>query len=383
MICPDFLFFGKLREKVTDNQLSAQILSEIKINFHRKDVLGRKNSKWYNPDIKRKQKEKKEKRRRMKKFTQIVIAVLPFLSIGFAALLDRLIPNSTSQPATDHPYFLYALLILAAVWGIRLIISIFSKKQWKKVLHSAPLFAGVVLLMNVINLICSKFALLPALFFPSLDRVFGVYADDYALLIRCILSSFKLLLIGFLWGAGIGFICGVLLGFSKKFNYWVMPLTKVIGPIPATSWSPLVLSIFSTSYQAAIFMVALAVWFPVTLMTSSGIQNVQQSYFEVAATLGAGRFYKIFKVGIPAALPSIFLGLFYATTSSFVTLVTAEMFGVQSGIGWYLNWEKSMMLYANVYAGLILLAGICSLALTLLFRVRDRLLSWQKGVIKW
>ena len=71
------------------------------------------------------------------------------------------------------------------------------------------------------------------------------------------------------------------------------------------------------------------------------------------------------------------------SAGSFVTLVTAEMFGCKSGIGWYLNWQKSMMLYANVYAGLILLAVLCNLIITLLFRIKDRLLGWQKGVIKW
>jgi NitT/TauT family transport system permease protein len=82
-------------------------------------------------------------------------------------------------------------------------------------------------------------------------------------------------------------------------------------------------------------------------------------------------------------MPSVFLGIFYATCSSFVTLVTAELLGADAGLGWYLNWEKSMMLYANVYAGLILMATICTIIITIVFRLKDRVLVWQKGVIKW
>ncbi len=309
--------------------------------------------------------------------------ILPFLSIGLAILVDRGVYNSSRQPVAKDTYFYYFLLVAFGCYALCFLISFFTKRMNTNLEHKAPFIAGAVLLVNIINVICSKMAILPVLFFPSLDRVFGVFVNDREILVRCILSSFRLLFTGFLYGTVLGFICGLLLGFSKKFNYWVMPVTKIIGPIPATSWSPLVLSIFTKSYNAAIFMVALAVWFPVTLMTSSGIQNVKQSYFEVSATLGAGKLYKIFKVGVPAAMPDIFLGLFYATTSSFVTLVTAEMFGCESGLGWYLNWVKSMMLYSNVYAGLILLAGICTIAITLLFQVRDRLLIWQKGVIKW
>jgi len=305
------------------------------------------------------------------------------ISLLFAVLFDVLIPNSDLQPATDKPYFRYFLFILGGVYVVFFIISFINKKVSKKIEAIGPLLAGAVLLLNIINIVCSKYSLLPVLFFPSLDRVFAVFINDRELLIKCVISSGKLLIIGFAIGAIIGFTTGICVGFNKKIAYWVNPLTKVIGPIPATSWSPLVLSLFSTSYQAAIFMIALAVWFPITVMTSNGIQNVQQTYFEVADTLGANKFYKIFKVGIPAALPSVFLGVFYATTGSFITLVTAEMFGCKSGIGWYLNWQKSMMLYANVYAGLILLAVLCNLIITLLFRIKDRLLEWQKGVIKW
>lgn len=42
-----------------------------------------------------------------------------------------------------------------------------------------------------------------------------------------------------------------------------------------------------------------------------------------------------------------------------------------------------MMLYANVYAGLILIAVICTMVITLVFKIKDQVLVWQRGVIKW
>lgn len=312
-----------------------------------------------------------------------IIRLLPILSIGLAVLLHNEIPNSTLQPQAEKPYFTYFLEILLGLYIICVVVSYVSKVFGEWLITKAPLWAGAVLLLNIINLAFSKYAMLPVLYFPCLDRVFEVFVTDYKLLWECIRSSFRLLAWGWLWGAGLGFITGVGIGFNKKLSYWVSPFTKVIGPIPPTSWSPLVLSLFTTSYHAAIFMIALAVWFPITLMTSSGIQNVQNSYFEAASTLGAKKYYRIVHVGIPAAMPHIFLGVFYATCSSFVTLVTAEMLGCKSGIGWYLNWVKSMMLYSKVYAGLIVLAGICTFVLTLIFKMKDKILVWQKGMIKW
>ena len=176
---------------------------------------------------------------------------------------------------------------------------------------------------------------------------------------------------------------GLGLGYFKVVGYWLNPITKIIGPIPTTAWIPLALSTFPTTHAANVFLIAFAVWFPVTLMTSSGIQSISNVNFEVSRTLGASTLYQIIHVAIPAAMPSIFLGVFYGTVSSFATLMAVEMNGNSSGIGWYINWQKSVMLYDGVYAGLIIIAVICSLSLTLLFKVRDRVLTWQKGVIKW
>jgi len=311
------------------------------------------------------------------------IKSLPFIAAAAALITDMAIPDSELQPKTEAPFFLYAVILTAAVYLVFFLIGLKNKDLGRKVTGKAPLICGIILFVTGINLATAKYALLPVLFFPSLDRVFGVYIKDYALLLRCIGASGKLLLTGFAIGGLIGFFTGVMIGSSPRCSYWLSPLMKFIGPIPATSWSPLVLTLLPTSYDAAVFMVALAVWFPVTLMTGSGIANVKASYFEVAQTLGAGKLYQIFHVAVPAAMPEIFLGLFYASCGSFVTLVTAELLGADAGLGWYLNWQKSMMMYANIYAGLIVMAVLCTLVITLLFRIKDTVLVWQRGVIRW
>ena len=131
------------------------------------------------------------------------------------------------------------------------------------------------------------------------------------------------------------------------------------------------------------FLIGFAVWFPVTLMTASGIQSVSKVFFEVSETLGAKTLFRVFRVAVPASLPQIFLGLFYGIVSSFATLMAVEMNGNSKGIGWYINWQKSVMLYDGVYAGLIIIAVLCSFVLTMLFKVRDKIMVWQKGVIRW
>jgi NitT/TauT family transport system permease protein len=68
---------------------------------------------------------------------------------------------------------------------------------------------------------------------------------------------------------------------------------------------------------------------------------------------------------------------------SFAVLVVAEMMGVKAGLGWYLTWAQGWAAYPNMYAALFVMALMCSTLITLLFRLRDRLLSWQKGLLRW
>jgi NitT/TauT family transport system permease protein len=138
----------------------------------------------------------------------------------------------------------------------------------------------------------------------------------------------------------------------------------------------------SAMFSAAA-LVALAVWFPVTMLTASGISNTRASYLDVARTLGARSSYLVFRVAIPAAIPNVFIGLFMGLGASFLTLVVAESVGVKSGLGWYLSWAQGWAEYGKVYAALIIMAAFFSSIMTLLFKLRDRVLVWQKGMIKW
>ena len=313
----------------------------------------------------------------------LLYRVFPILGVITALAVHNLIPNSSLHPAAKTSYYNRLLLILLGLAGIFFILSFFVKKIRTGLEFKGPFLLGTAGLVIVINIITAKFALLPIIFFPSYDNILAVFVEQTGLLGKCIWYSFRLLLLGVFWGVLAGFITGVFLGFSRHVYYWINPYIKLIGPIPATAWIPLVLTTFPTPFGASVFIIALAVWFPVQLMTSSGIQNTSKVYFEVGRTLGAGTFFQVFRIAVPAALPNIFQGTFNGICAAFIALMTAEMFGAKYGIGWYISYQKAMMMYPGVYAGLILIALFCTVIITALFKVRQKLLSWQKGLIKW
>jgi len=247
----------------------------------------------------------------------------------------------------------------------------------------APWLVALGLFLTVWEFATAKFAWLPLPFFPPPQAILEVYTDDLPKLLDSVLASVKLQLGGYVIGATIGFLTGVSIGWSRSVGYWVHPVLRFIGPLPATAWLPIAFFTFPSSWSASTFLIALATGFPVTVLTWSGVASVSNAYYDVARTLGAKPSFLVLKVAIPAALPHVFVGLFMGLGSSFAVLVVAEMIGVKAGLGWYLQWAQGWAAYANMYAALIVMSLLCSGAITLLFRTRDRLLVWQKGVVKW
>lgn len=311
----------------------------------------------------------------------IVAASLPAAAAGSALLVHKLAPSrQTSIPTRLYPGLLSTLLVASILLAV-------LPRIWRRsrpwIAHNGPLLAGAMIVLALWDLITLKLAWMPLPYFPGPDPVLQGMWDDRTLLLESTYHSLLLLLVGYAAGALAGLVSGVLIGWFRVLRYWGMPALKVVGPIPATAYIPLVMALFTNAFVSGSALIALAVWFPMTMLTVSGIANVPVSYLDVARTLGASRPYLIFRVAIPAALPSIFLGLFMGLGASFLTLVVAETVGVRSGLGWYLKWQQGYVEYAKVYAALLIMAAFFSGLMTLLFKVRDRVLSWQKGVIRW
>jgi NitT/TauT family transport system permease protein len=248
---------------------------------------------------------------------------------------------------------------------------------------SCPIVSAAILFMTVWELATSGFRCLPMPYFPDPAGVLMSMVNDRELLFDSTWHSLVLLLCGYALGVAAGLFSGICIGWFPQARYWGMPVLKIVGPIPATAWIPLAMVLSPSAMLSAAALIALAVWFPVTMLTASGVSNTRASYLDVARTLGASRAYLIFRVAIPAAMPNIFIGLFMGLGSSFLTLVVAETVGVKSGLGWYLSWAQGWAEYGKVYAALIIMAAFFSTIITVLFKVRDHVLVWQKGVIKW
>ncbi|HVK57279.1 MAG TPA: ABC transporter permease [Candidatus Kapabacteria bacterium] len=310
----------------------------------------------------------------------IKLAALPLATMVAMAVHFTVGANEPAVKPRTYSIFLCLILGLSLVatavqpfWS--------ALRRW--MLHNFPLIAGGITLLTIWQFITSGVRLLPLPYFPSPASVLQSLIFDWRLLAESTWHSLWLQLTGYALGVIVALVTGVCIGWFPIARYWGMPLLKIIGPIPATAWVPLAMVLSPSGEVSAMGLVALAVWFPVSMLTISGIANTRASYLDVARTLGAKQSFLIFRVAIPAAMPNIFIGLFMGLGTSFITLIVAETVGVKSGLGWYLQWAQGWAEYNKVFAALAIMAVFFSTIMTLLFKLRDRVLVWQKGTIKW
>jgi ABC-type nitrate/sulfonate/bicarbonate transport system, permease component len=306
----------------------------------------------------------------------------PWLQIAsFGAALAVSVAVPAVQDIDPLPYRVFLLLFILFL-AIRTVAGLFNKKLGARVNHKAQFYFAIGLLLTLWDILSTKTDILPLPFIPGPAQIIGSAVGDWQLLAISTLYSLRLFIFGFLIGTAVGLVSGILIGWYRQWYYWFFPVLKVIGIVPAVAWIPIAVLIFPSSLLSQIFLIVLSVWFPVAFMAAGGIQNIPKSYFEAAKTLGADESFLIFKIAIPGAMPSIFTGIYTATGLSFTTLVVSEMLGATAGLGYYINWAKGWSIYSKVYAAIAIMAIVFSLILALIFRIRDRVLIWQKGLLK-
>ncbi|WP_127784483.1 ABC transporter permease [Rhodococcus sp. X156] len=162
----------------------------------------------------------------------------------------------------------------------------------------------------------------------------GVINDSYSGVLWLHLYASTLRVVqGFLIAVVIAVPLGIVMGRSRVVYRMLEPTINLVRPIPVTAWAPLALLIIGFGDRSTIFLVFLASVFSVLLNTISGVQAIPERLFEAAAMLGTRPVQTLYKVVLPAAIPSIIGGMRIALGLGWVILVVGETVGISTGLG--------------------------------------------------
>ena len=116
---------------------------------------------------------------------------------------------------------------------------------------------------------------------------------------------------------------------------------------------------------------------PAQPSSARGVRAASPELHETASLLRIGRAERIFRVDLPAALPSIFAGLRVAVSIGLVIVVVSEFVGGGDGLGHYILVEQSQFNIPEMYAGILFL-GLLGFVLNGVFvLVERRALFWH------
>ncbi|MDE5592135.1 MAG: ABC transporter permease [Helicobacter sp.] len=201
---------------------------------------------------------------------------------------------------------------------------------------------------------------------------------ESGILEESILKSLKRFAIGLSIGASLGIILGLLFGRFIALEISLEPFIQFFRPISPIAWLPIIVLWFGIGELGCIFIIAYAVFFPILLLSISGVKQIQPTLLIMAKNFGASE-WTIFKhIILPGAFLHIASGLKLAASIAWIHLVAGEMLGIQSGLG-YLIIDGRNLLRIDIVIVAMILIGVLGILLHGIFSALERSIRSKLG----
>jgi ABC-type nitrate/sulfonate/bicarbonate transport system permease component len=186
-------------------------------------------------------------------------------------------------------------------------------------------------------------------------------------------------ILGFVLAAVVGVPLGLAMGWFRWLDYIVSPLFEAVRFVAPIAWVPFAALWFGTGIGGPILIIFAGAFPPCLINAYRGARHVDRHLIEAAQTLGADDRTIIFKVLLPAAMPSIVAGLRVSAGLGWQSLIGAELIVVSAGIGYLMVQGQSNLNTAIVMSGMIAI-GLVGVAIDLALRTLERAVGGTRGL---
>lgn len=187
------------------------------------------------------------------------------------------------------------------------------------------------------------------------------------------------IILGFAFGAGIGFLLGALIALNKTLAYFVQPYVLVFQTIPKVALAPLIVLWFGLGIQSKVVAAATICFFPVMVNTIAGLNAADSERIALLRSMDASRLQIFWMLRLPTAGPYIFAGLEIAVTFALIGAIVTEFLGAEAGLGMLLQSMNFTMDVAGSFAVLVLLSIVGVVLTAVVTLVRRKVMFWDSG----
>jgi ABC-type nitrate/sulfonate/bicarbonate transport system permease component len=185
------------------------------------------------------------------------------------------------------------------------------------------------------------------------------------------------------WALGLGLAillavpAGILVGSSALAYRALRVPIEFLRPIPSVALIPLAVLVYGTGLESKVFLAVFAAFWPLFVQTMYGVQDVDPVVTDTARSFGLGRFERIWRIRLPAAVPYIATGVRISSAVALILAVTAELVIGSAGLGRSISVAQSGGAIDVMYA-LIIATGMLGWLLNILAtRGEKRVLHWH------
>ncbi len=202
---------------------------------------------------------------------------------------------------------------------------------------------------------------------------------EKGLLVRYVVASLFRVTWGYLLALLLAVPLGVLLGLWRRGEEALNPMLQLLRPISPLAWIPTAILWFGVGDLAAMFLIFLASFLPLTLATVHAVHNIEGIHLAAGRNFGLTTRELVRSVIVPAILPQLIVAMRITLGIAWLVVVAAEMIAVSSGLGFLIvDARNAGNRYDLVVAGMILI-GLIGVALDLLMRRLERLPAVRWG----
>jgi ABC-type nitrate/sulfonate/bicarbonate transport system permease component len=174
---------------------------------------------------------------------------------------------------------------------------------------------------------------------------------------------------------------GVVIGYFRILHSLLDILIELLRPMPSVAIIPVAILLLGIGNSMIVAVTVYATLWPILINTVDGVRHVERTLIDTGRTFGLSRWRILRRVVLPAASPYIVTGLRISLAIALILVTTAEMVAGSKGLGFFILDEERSLNSANMYAGIILVAGL-GYALNRLFLVlENRAMMWRRGMI--
>lgn len=184
--------------------------------------------------------------------------------------------------------------------------------------------------------------------------------------------------VGFLVGGGLGISLGAVLAISRIADRLLNPIYTAIRQVPLLGWIPLISLWFGNGEPSKYFIIGFAAFNPTVLNTYEGLRNVDRQFLAVAQVFQASRWEVLRRVTLPAAMPSIYLGLMHGVAFAWLSSIGGEFFfNPGPGLGNMMMNGQSNFRMDQVFLGVMAVAMTGFAMNHALAAIAERTLRWR------